>query len=147
MSNNQDYTKGLVVGALIGGVAAAITALLLAPKSGAELRKDIASTTTDMYGKASDYYKKVEQNVGETVSHTYQEGKQKAQNIIESARRQAEDLLSSAENVLKDARTKASSAKEQVQEKIDTLREAAKASADAFKSELRTHGEDDVAEM
>ena len=51
MGQGNDYTKGFIIGALVGGVAGALTALLLAPKSGAELRQDIAKTSSDVYGK------------------------------------------------------------------------------------------------
>lgn len=38
----QNKNKDLLVGALVGGVLGAVTALLFAPKSGKELRADIA---------------------------------------------------------------------------------------------------------
>ena len=38
---------GFVLGAIIGGAAAAITALLYAPKSGKELREDISNEFDD----------------------------------------------------------------------------------------------------
>ena len=41
MSNNNMNTKDFLIGALIGGMVGAVSALLLAPKSGKELRHDI----------------------------------------------------------------------------------------------------------
>jgi gas vesicle protein len=41
MSNKVDG-KDFIIGAVVGGLLGAMTALLLAPKSGRELRKDIA---------------------------------------------------------------------------------------------------------
>ncbi|MBC1232212.1 YtxH domain-containing protein [Listeria booriae] len=35
--------KSIIIGALIGGIASAATAIILAPKSGRELRQDIAA--------------------------------------------------------------------------------------------------------
>jgi len=135
MSNSSDsgnFARGFIVGAIAGGLAGAITALLMAPKSGAELRREIADTSVDIYGKASDYFKTVE----EEVSHTINQGKSKASSIIDSAKVKAEGLLNDAETVLKDARFKASQTKDQIQNRIDHIRDAAKAGTDAFKEEL-----------
>lgn len=133
----SNYTKGFVAGALIGGAVGAITALLLAPKSGKELRQDIANKSTEVYGKAGEYWNVVEDKVGTTVSHTINEGKIKAQNIINTAKRQAEDLMNKAENVLADAKEKAYTAKDTVVNKYETVKDAAKAGAEAFRNELR----------
>lgn len=46
---NSAYTKGMVVGALIGGAVSGVAALLFAPKKGTELRRDIASKTEETY--------------------------------------------------------------------------------------------------
>ena len=46
---------GFLLGAFIGGTAAAITALLFAPKSGQELREDLANKTEEFKGAAKDY--------------------------------------------------------------------------------------------
>lgn len=128
----SNYTRGFVVGALVGGVAGAITALLLAPKSGAELRKDIADTSTEFYGKASDYLHTVEGQVGDTMT----EGKKKARVIIDNARHKAERILADAENVLSEAKNKAGETKENIKGRIDNIRDAAKASAETFKAEM-----------
>ena len=39
---------GFFLGAVIGGTAAAVAALLLAPKSGKELRDDLSNQTDDL---------------------------------------------------------------------------------------------------
>lgn len=135
MSDSNEYSKGLLLGTIIGGAIGAFTALLLAPKSGKEFRKDIADTSNQLYGRASEYVGNVEEQVGSAITTTVNEGKVRAQNIINSARKQAEDLLASAEDVLQDAKLKAGTAKDQIQGKIDHIRDAAKASAEAFKTE------------
>jgi gas vesicle protein len=43
MAKNTKNTKAIITGAVIGSVVAGAAALLLAPKKGSELRKDIAS--------------------------------------------------------------------------------------------------------
>jgi len=84
---NNDYTKGFVIGALVGGIAGAVTALLLAPKSGAELRKDISNTTSEWYGKTADYMSDVERKVEESISKVLNRTKNKTQDIVEEAER------------------------------------------------------------
>ncbi|MFP4368920.1 MAG: YtxH domain-containing protein [Bacteroidota bacterium] len=147
MANHEsDYSKGFIIGALIGGMAGAVTALLLAPKSGEELRKDLSQQSTDFYGKASDYLKGVEKHVSENVMTSVNDGRVRAQHIIDSARHQAESLLENAERVLQEAKFKASSTKTQVQDKIDQVRGAAKASADAFRSEIKSSEDIEIEE-
>ncbi len=120
------YTKGFLLGAIVGGVAGAVTALLFAPKSGAELRRDIADTSTQFYDKSKDYFVTVEDTVSKAVSNSVNEGRIKAQGIIDSAKRQAEGIIHNAENVLSDAKMKATQVKD-----------AAKAGADAFRDEMK----------
>lgn len=138
MDSQNEYSKGFIIGALIGGVAGALTALLLAPKSGTELRKDIAATSTDIYGKASDYFKQMESQVEGVVLNSVNEGKMKAQGIIDSAREQAKEILSGAETVLAQAKNKANDAKDSVSHNYEAVRDAAKAGAEAFKSEMKS---------
>jgi gas vesicle protein len=137
--NTNSYTRGFVVGALIGGAVGAITALLLAPKTGKELRGDIAEKSGEYYVKASDYFTKVESDLGIKVSEMVNEGKEKAQTIINSAKKQAGDLLENAEKILADAKVKAGSAKETISNKYDTIKDATKAGAEAFKTEYNAH--------
>lgn len=136
MSNGQDYTKGFLIGALIGGAVGAAAALLTAPKSGKELRDDISTKSNEIYSKANNKWVETEQKVGQQISTTVNEGRVKAQNIIDSAKKQANELLYAAESVLNEAKSKAGSAKESVQEKIDDVRSATKAGVDAFKKEM-----------
>ena len=48
-------TGGFLLGAFIGSVAAATTALLFAPKSGKELREDLAVKADELKEQLSDY--------------------------------------------------------------------------------------------
>lgn len=48
---NQQRGKDLLIGAVVGGVIGAVTALLVAPKSGRELRTDIADQVGNMSEK------------------------------------------------------------------------------------------------
>ncbi len=132
----NNYWKGFFVGTLIGGIAGAVTALLLAPKSGKELRKDIADKSFELYDKASDYFNVFEENVDHVVNNTVNEGRERAKNIINSAREQADELLRNAEEVFQKAKNKASNVKLSVEDKVENLKDAAKAGTEAFKREM-----------
>jgi len=135
-SDSGGFTRGLFLGAIIGGLVGAVTALLLAPKSGAELRKEIAEKSVDLYDKATDMLQTVEANVGDAVHTTVNEGRVRAQNIVQSAKNQAEELMSNADAVLKEARSKVHTAKDNIGDKIQNVRDAAKAGVEAFRGEM-----------
>ncbi|TNE35232.1 hypothetical protein EP342_01875 [bacterium] len=134
--SDGNYAKGFLFGALLGGTVGAVVALLTAPKSGKELRKDISEKSTEYYGKAGNIWAETEKKVGHQVATTVNEGRVKAQNIIDSAKKQANELLYAAESVLNEAKSKAGSAKTSVQHKIDDVRSATKAGVDTFKKEM-----------
>ena len=136
------YTKGLLFGTLLGGAVGAITALLLAPKSGAELRRDLAEKSQDVYDKASDYLATVEGGVGTVVNTTVNESKIRAQKIIDSAKDQAQVLIDNAESVLSEAKGKASNVSREVSDKFSQVKEAAKAGSEAFKEEMKSAAND-----
>ncbi len=98
MSQGNDYTKGFVIGALVGGVAGALTALLMAPKSGAELRQDIAVTSKDVYGKSSRFVIDTEKKVEEAVTKALDITKEKAKEIIDTAKSTAENIMKTAKS-------------------------------------------------
>lgn len=52
-------TKGWLWGALVGGVVGSAAALLLAPKSGRELRKDLAEGSRQLAEKSQAAFEKV----------------------------------------------------------------------------------------
>jgi gas vesicle protein len=64
MSNKMDG-KDFIMGAVVGGLLGAMAALLLAPKSGRELRQDI----TEQYGTISEKTQQIASTVGETTAN------------------------------------------------------------------------------
>ncbi|WP_438349731.1 YtxH domain-containing protein [Paenibacillus sp. FA6] len=50
----KDNDKSFLWGALVGSLLGSVTALLLAPKQGSELRKDIADTTRQVSSKTQE---------------------------------------------------------------------------------------------
>lgn len=57
MSKDNDgiNSKDFLIGTLVGGMVGAATALLLAPKSGKELRNDLNSQTSVLREKGNEY--------------------------------------------------------------------------------------------
>ncbi len=124
--NNSNYTKGFLIGAVVGGAVGAVVALLFAPKSGKELRRDIAERTEDVVDKAQQMFNKATGQVESGVEDVVNEGRLRAERIVSSARHQAENLMSNAEQVLREAKNRAQS-----------VSDAARAGADAFRSEFQ----------
>jgi gas vesicle protein len=89
MQEKQTNGKAFVIGAIIGGVVGSISALLFAPKSGRELRKDIAnqveaaSTKTQEAAKAiGTKSRDVVQAVSTQTSELVAKTKSTAQTIV-----------------------------------------------------------------
>ncbi|GER66443.1 hypothetical protein BpJC7_07140 [Weizmannia acidilactici] len=55
MSNEQMSTKDFLTGAIVGGVVGAAVALMLAPKSGKELREDLNGQMEAIKGKTDGW--------------------------------------------------------------------------------------------
>jgi gas vesicle protein len=81
--------KSFVVGALIGSVLGAVTALLSAPKSGRELRQDIADQarnaaekTQEIAGNVSRKTAQIARTIGGTASEWVSLAKEAADNVV-----------------------------------------------------------------
>ncbi|MBB6672558.1 YtxH domain-containing protein [Cohnella nanjingensis] len=88
---------GLIKGALIGGVVGAAAALLLAPKSGRELRQDLKTT----YNKSMDRTKQWVSDAGV-----------KTQEVAQKVGRQATDLIGQTKSAVQTAKDGIQSAKD-----------------------------------
>lgn len=137
MSNQQDnFTKGFLIGALIGGTAGAVAALLLAPKSGVELRRDLAEKSGEWYEKANEYAAEQSKVVGKAVN----EGRVRAEQIVRTTKEQAGSILSEAETLMRDVRHRAEhfagSAQSQVIDNVARIQDAARVGVDTFRNEM-----------
>jgi gas vesicle protein len=92
MAEPENQQGHFFMGFLIGGVLGALAGILLAPKSGKELRSDITEKGSEVLKDAKEIY---------TDAGT------KAKEIIEEARHQAEGLKKEADRYLLEARQKA----------------------------------------
>src|SRR5690349_17032722 len=77
---------------LVGAGIGAVLALLFAPKSGEELRNDIADATR----KGIDKSKEAAQQLGTKATEYYDTTKQKAEEYYEATRERASDLYDTA---------------------------------------------------
>ncbi|WP_308634825.1 YtxH domain-containing protein [Paenibacillus silvisoli] len=86
-------SKSFLFGAIAGGVVGSVAALLLAPKSGKELRKDIADGaqvvsdhTVRIAGQVGDSTTRIAKQVGNGVSVTAVKVKETAGSVIDNVR-------------------------------------------------------------
>lgn len=91
--STRKQTKGFLLGALAGGVVGSITALLLAPKPGKELRQDISDgaqkvgeTTVKVAGQVGDTTGKIAKQIGGQAVQIAGKTKQAASSVVSSVR-------------------------------------------------------------
>jgi len=118
MAEENKFLRGLVIGALTGGIVGAAIALLYAPKSGKELRADLRQKADDMLEGAEEYLTAAQKKAGE---------------IVTDAKKKADTLLQDAERVISDAKHKAGT----VVEDTSRLKDAVKAGVQTFNNERR----------
>ena len=100
------FFEGLVVGGLLGFVIG----MLAAPKSGAELRRQIADESEDLYKQASDQLGAIKERTGDTVA-----------GIKEKSEHALEDVKSRGGEVIKKATDSVQSTKDQVATKLQEM--------------------------
>ncbi len=116
-SNHDSFFKGFVIGGIVGALAA----LLLAPKSGKELRSEII--------------RKGEEAI-EGSKRLYEDAKIRAEAIISDAVEKAQALKEEASAQLAIARQKAESILSGVEEKAEELGETIKGGLSETKTEV-----------
>lgn len=79
--SNESKASSLLLGTVIGGAVGVLAALLLAPKSGEEMREDLAHKYQSMCSKT----KEIASTVGD-----------KAKDIVETVKAEASDLADQA---------------------------------------------------
>lgn len=88
MSERDDFAKGILTGVLIGGLVGVVVGLLIAPKSGAETREELAGKAKDFAEKLQDEYDVLYDKARRTQDSLIH----RLQEIEETARRKADDL-------------------------------------------------------
>jgi gas vesicle protein len=90
MSDNNSGGEfgAFFAGILIGGLVGAATALLLAPQSGEETRKQLSKSMGDLRDTAQDSLEDARERAEATIA----DARRRAERIIEEARERAENI-------------------------------------------------------
>jgi gas vesicle protein len=94
MANNVDG-KDFIIGAVVGGLLGAMAALLLAPKSGRELRQDI----TEQYGTISEKTQQIANTVSEKTQQIASTVGEKTASIAKTASTHTTEWVDKAKDV------------------------------------------------
>ena len=91
--SNEKKGKDLLIGAVVGGILGAATALLFAPKSGRELRSDISEQaqaasdkTVQIASTVSQKTQEVAKTVSTTTSELFGKAKDAAGAVVDTVR-------------------------------------------------------------
>lgn len=139
MQNEENgMGKGLLIGFLTGAAVGSIVALLFAPKSGKELRKDIKNKSQDLIEDADEYLMKAKDKASQLIN----EGKKKSEKLVSETKEKVDTLLGEAERILTEAKDKAGNVahigKEKIEKESERLKTAIRAGMDAYKTEKDT---------
>lgn len=106
MSDNNMNGKDFLLGAVVGGLLGAVTALLLAPKSGKDLRMDlsdqyqtVSEKTQKLAGEVSEKTQKLAGEVSEKTQKIATEVSAKSQKLAEEISEKSQELASKAKDV------------------------------------------------
>ncbi len=88
MADNNGNSSDKLIYFLIGAGIGAVTAMLFAPKSGSELRSEIADATR----KSLDYARDTGRDFGERAQEYYQTGVERATDLSSRSREAVTDL-------------------------------------------------------
>jgi len=86
----RDY--GFVIGLLTGTAVGAGLAMLLAPRSGAELRQDIADSASRLGDRAAEQYQHVSTRVGEAADEIARKGQDLGDEVAGKVARGAREV-------------------------------------------------------
>jgi gas vesicle protein len=81
MSDNNMNGKDFLLGAVVGGLLGAVTALLLAPKPGNELRADLKETATTVSSKTQEIAHQVSERSQEIAHQVGERGQALAKTV------------------------------------------------------------------
>ena len=130
MGNDNDNISTRLTYLLIGGGIGAVIALLFAPKSGQELRGDIADATR----KGIDRSREAAQQLGEKAGEYYETGRERAGELYSQAATKASEVYSQASGKVGEF---AQTAREAASRQTSTVAAAIDAGKKAYQEEKR----------
>lgn len=86
--SDHSNTKNFFFGALFGGLAGGLVALLFAPKSGKQLREDIFRK----YGEVSDRAHELMDEAGNKIKEYVEDGKDVVRHLVDNTTETAKDV-------------------------------------------------------
>lgn len=101
-NNNGSEFGAFFAGVIIGGLVGAATALLLAPQSGEETRRQLTRSGADIRDKAQDSLEDARERAEATIA----DARRRAERIIEEARERAETMAKTTGDEVKKAADK-----------------------------------------
>lgn len=110
--------KGFVIGALVGSAIGATAALLFAPKTGKEMRKDIADKSHDLYDKGVLIAGEVKDKGGDVL----QEVKEKGGLILSDVKEVGLEMKEKGGSILSDVKEAGLGVKDSVVEKSQEIK-------------------------
>ena len=93
-NNSGSEFGAFFAGVIIGGLVGAATALLLAPQSGEETRRQLTKSSVDIRDRAQDSLEDARERAEATIA----DARRRAERIIEEARERAENMARTAED-------------------------------------------------
>jgi gas vesicle protein len=130
MGNDNDNISTRLTYLLIGGGIGAIIALLFAPKSGEELRGDLAEATR----KGIDKSREAAQQLGDRAGEYYESTRERAGEFYTQAAGKASDIYSQASEKVSEV---AQTARETASRQTGTVAAAIDAGKKAYQEEKR----------
>ena len=121
MSEKKGYAKGFLLGILAGGATGGLLALLFAPKSGKEMRKDIVNKKNELVEDVEKYA----ENAKVKANDFFNDGKKKAGEFVEDAKRKAGEISKGAGELYNSG-----------MEKISNIKDAFKSGVNAYDEEM-----------
>jgi gas vesicle protein len=95
MSDHDDFGTFLI-GFVVGGVAGAVAALLLAPQSGEETRTMIKDKSIELRDKAAQQAEVIAKKAGEVTGEVKSRGKE----LLDATRGHGKDIVESAKKAV-----------------------------------------------
>jgi gas vesicle protein len=123
--NENGRGKDFFIGAVIGGVLGAVTALLLAPKSGKELRADLSEQVQTVSQKTQELASNVSVKTQEIASNVSSKTQEIAGNVSNKTQELAKQVTVQTGELLQKAKEVASNVTDEVRAWKDSRHEVA----------------------
>ncbi|HMQ68794.1 MAG TPA: YtxH domain-containing protein [Ignavibacteria bacterium] len=121
MFDNENSTKIFIGGLITGGVIGGLTALIFAPKSGREFRRDISDKGNELL----DDTEMLIEDAKSKASKILKDAKKTAEELIKDAGEKVEKLSHNTENLISQSRNK-------LEDNVSRIKEAVKTGVEAY---------------